>query len=464
MTSNKSAPTTSPHIDESSSPPVAIADFRTYHEHKYVLAARITARSVLQLEGQRDSDMPSYTEGLTVLTNYTDAIFALTAPEFGQGEFRSQDPNGKLVGDSVISQYGSAHFERRRLEATLFKPSTLKMYEDGVAHSLSSKLSQLLASPDDDGLSRIDLLPLLHSVLLAVTFRLVGLDTEDDNDDLALYDHYLSIANGVLVRYSTQPAATVLREAEAARDHLLKQYFEPAWNRREKLIAEVAAGRLEQSAVPNDLISLMIRNRKYFDSWDELLVLREATLFIHASATTTTNTTPFVIDEICRWVGDDPDRAAKIADEEFLTLAINEAIRLHPTLPILRRIAREAVTLPSGQPLQEGEIVGVSLADANLDEEVFGADAAEFNPFRTLPRGVDRSALGFGGGPHTCIGKPLVLGSVPGRPNPRNGTMKTVLIELFRNGVRPDPHDPATKETDILKDAYKRYPVLLEQA
>ena len=57
-----------------------------------------------------------------------------------------------------------------------------------------------------------------------------------------------------------------------------------------------------------------------------------------------------------------------------------------------------------------GDRVTLDLLSVNRDQSVFGDDAADFNPDRTLLEGVAPWGLSFGQGMHSCIGQDLASG------------------------------------------------------
>ncbi len=101
----------------------------------------------------------------------------------------------------------------------------------------------------------------------------------------------------------------------------------------------------------------------------------------------------------------------------LLDECIRETLRLKPPIIVIMRKVMETVhykefTIP------EGDYISVSPALAQVDPNVWGSDAAEFNPYRfdteTCPKTVEAlgqgafsSYLPFGAGRHRCIGEPF---------------------------------------------------------
>lgn len=99
-----------------------------------------------------------------------------------------------------------------------------------------------------------------------------------------------------------------------------------------------------------------------------------------------------------------PDQLAALrADPDLMPGAVDELIRwCGPTLLTVPRYAREDVVL-HGMPVAKGEAVVASVAAANRDPRVF-ADPDRFDLRR--PAGPP-GHLGFGHGPHFCLGAAL---------------------------------------------------------
>jgi hypothetical protein len=103
---------------------------------------------------------------------------------------------------------------------------------------------------------------------------------------------------------------------------------------------------------------------------------------------------------------------------------------------------------------------------ANRDPEVFGPDAAGFNPKRATPAdGTPRYGLGFGLGTHQCYGLRVVVGN-----DGKGGAHVMLLKKLMDAGVHPDPDNPPL---DLQKDMskfsiediprYTRYPAIFDR-
>ena len=96
---------------------------------------------------------------------------------------------------------------------------------------------------------------------------------------------------------------------------------------------------------------------------------------------------------------------------------------------------------------------------------MFGADAVEFNPRRQLPAIQPPYGLTFGVGIHTCLGRELAAGVVAKEntdpASHQYGTVTALARGLLGAGARPDPAKPAERDLRIAREAWAKYPVLL---
>lgn len=119
---------------------------------------------------------------------------------------------------------------------------------------------------------------------------------------------------------------------------------------------------------------------------------------------------------------DFPVSWSKAQDLTYLDTVVREALRVHPPTSIfLERIVSPAgLSLPDGRTLNPGTIVSMNSWTINQNEDVFGPDAATFNPDRWLKseneteegfqariRRMKKADMAFGHGVRSCLGKPI---------------------------------------------------------
>jgi cytochrome P450 len=94
-------------------------------------------------------------------------------------------------------------------------------------------------------------------------------------------------------------------------------------------------------------------------------------------------------------------------DDQFAIL--EEILRLEPVASLLHRRAVETVEGAQGTAMKEGELLCVSIRDANTDEAITGSCPFELDPDRAKRMKVVGPYMSFGDGPHRCPGAQVAL-------------------------------------------------------
>jgi hypothetical protein len=155
-----------------------------------------------------------------------------------------------------------------------------------------------------------------------------------------------------------------------------------------------------------------------------------------------------------------------VAAPHQLQRFVLESMRLHPSSPEAWRRAEAEIILADGTVVPPGDKVVIDLQTANRDVNVFGDDAAAFNPQRIIEGRVSPAGMSFGGGMHVCLGMNLVAGTVlrhAEEPQPDNhqfGTITLIIKELIERGMRVNPDKPPEKIAASERDVWATYPVL----
>ena len=129
-------------------------------------------------------------------------------------------------------------------------------------------------------------------------------------------------------------------------------------------------------------------------------------------------------------VGTDPTlRDRLIAQPHLVVAAVEEALRLEPSLPGLGRVTTEETSV-AGVTIPKGERVMLLYGSANRDPAVF-----DHPELFDIDRPNNSRHLTFGAGPHRCVGAPL------GRLE-----LRVVLEEVLRRMPRYRVSDPDAVE------------------
>ncbi|MFL2992638.1 MAG: cytochrome P450 [Acidimicrobiales bacterium] len=411
------------------------------------------------METIRDLVPPPHIQGIKHFVDYALVDEILRSKHFRQGSHQESQP---FFGDSLLTIDHDVHFERRRLQAPLFRKEALEYYEHKELLPLITKaLEECKEKRDENGVVRADLCALVRTMLArisAVTTGIDGVDTQERTD--AFRNYIEQLGTGATVEWSTEDHGEVISRILQIREGFVKEFYGPSVERRVGLIKEFENGNLSEEELPRDLITLMYLH--WNENWDEELPLRESTLYLVASSQTTTHAVPHLMIHLHEWFQEHPEDYEKRFDRDFLKQAGHEAIRLHLPSPALLRIALQDVTLSNDVEIKEGERVACLFTPANRDKTVFGNDARSFNPYRETPN-IKPWGFAFGGGEHTCIGRTLVTGLSARTDNDEgtDGTLVNIAAALFEAGIEIDPNDLPTYTELSYHDAYGRFPISL---
>jgi cytochrome P450 len=92
--------------------------------------------------------------------------------------------------------------------------------------------------------------------------------------------------------------------------------------------------------------------------------------------------------------------------------ALNEILRLEPVIGKLYRKTQEPVTVMSDDgeiTIPKGEKITFHVYDVNVDSNAVRESPTQLHAHRKLEKGVYRSLIGFGSGPHRCAGEHLAF-------------------------------------------------------
>lgn len=361
--------------------------------------------------------------GATHITDAGEISEVLLSRSFAQGAYATSREN--LARDTVGVLEGAPHLQRRRLMARLFSEDAIASYQQQHLFPVVERsLAEIAAARDSSGAVVADLVPLTQRCLYRVAAALTGIDGVDDPKAADRFIGQIrAITDGFMVDWLRQDSALVLRRGFEASEAFRREFFEPSAARRRELLAE-------GGEVPSDLITLMYGS--WDDSWDDEQPLREASLFLLASTQTTALSLVLYVLRLETWFGEHPEDRRLVADDpEFLRRAAFESLRLTVASPARIRRATEDVRLRSGREVKAGERVALWFIPANTESR-FGDDPTAFDPHRVVEDGAPWG-LAFGGGVHSCVGRPLVTGIKS--KSQADGTMVSIVRRFYEAGL-----------------------------
>ncbi len=376
------------------------------------------------------------------------------------------DEGGILMDKVLVTLHGDEHRLRRTVESQLFRRNFFRYYEEAVFPALLNETLEQFLERDE-----MDLKALGYRIMVHVSLAFAGIDRIDGTVDEADVQHRLLIQLGqaaTIGQYQgdRQP---ILDEISEAMVEFKTRFFSPSRQRRQLLVDAFNRGDIDETALPRDILTVLLMNENKLVMPDELM-MREVAFFYLAASHTSVHTLVHAVNEIFNWYAERPqDAAAMASDLPLLQRFVLESIRLHPSSPEAWRVAEQAVDLGENQAAA-GEKVVIDLQTANRDKTVFGEDAARFNPLRQHPPKVNPAGLSFGGGMHVCLGMNLVVGTllksgqILDPQNHQYGTIVLIIAELLRHGMRPHPNKAPEKIAASARDVWKIYPVVFAEA
>ncbi|MFI0774561.1 cytochrome P450 [Streptomyces sp. NPDC021212] len=314
-----------------------------------------------------------YGEPAWLATRYEDARLVLGDPRFSRAAAVGRDaPRVRpyAPGPGTISTFDPPEHSRlRRLVTKAFTVRQIDRLRPRVQRIADELVDAIRADGAPADLVEDFALPLPITVIC----ELLGVPFEDRADFRLWSEAFLSTT-----KYT-------LEEIKGYRT-LLRDYM-----------ADLAEQR--RTAPQEDLLSSLVAARENDDrlSEDELLSLSEAIL-IAGHETTATQLANFLYVLLTQ-----PDHLAALrADLALVPQAVEELLRFTPlgSGSMQPRYAREDVEM-GGVTVRAGEPVVVAINSANRDESVY-TDSGQLDLCRR-----EATHLGFGHGPHHCLGAPL---------------------------------------------------------
>jgi cytochrome P450 len=395
------------------------------------------------------------------ISTYRDASETLRHPDLRQALY---DEGAILMEKVLVNLHGDEHRRRRLIEGRVLRRDYFKWYE---AEVFPKTLEETFAPYRAAG--KVDVVDFGFRAMMNLTADFAGIDraarTPEETGQLLRILRVFGKA--ATLGQAVGDKAAIRAEIAAAIDEFDRVFFRPSRARREALIAEVAAGRLAEDDLPRDVLTELLRHAGELPL-DADVLLKEIGFYLLAGAFTTIHTMSHALHEVFVWMKEHPgDRDRLLRDRMFLQRCVHESIRLHPSSPTAGRRPTCPVHLPTGQDATPDDYVSVDLMAANRDTGVFGADAADYNPRREVPRSMTPYGMSFGLGAHACIGLNMAAGALP-RPDTdpathQYGTVALIIHTLLQAGATPDPDDPGVVDTSTIRRNWLKYPVVLER-
>ncbi|MEU2393456.1 cytochrome P450 [Streptomyces sp. NPDC007369] len=328
---------------------------------------------------RRESPVHRSTQGIWYLTRYADVETALGDLRLSNDRDRMTRAYGALGGDmKAFSRFTDRlgrvmtntdppdHARLRKLANRAFTARRVEALRDGIQRIVDRLVDEAVAAGPT-----MDLIEAVASPLpMSVVCELFGIPHEDLPQVKTWFRRFGRLTEDI-------------EESEAA----IGQY-------EEYLTGLISRRRAEPG---DDLISALVTVQARDDRLTDSELLSTCFVLITAGDETTTHLVGNSTLALLRH----PDQLARLReDPALIRTAVDELTRYDTPTQAIVRVVAEDVEI-GGQTLREGELVYLFLAAANRDPERFE------DPDRLdLTRPGNRH-LGFGNGPHFCLGGPL---------------------------------------------------------
>lgn len=306
-----------------------------------------------------------------LVTGHQLARECLTDPRLSLDERGALPPSaqesGRTVPRGIMSLDGPEHLRLRKLMATAFRANVVGGYRDAIERLCQRTIDRFVADGETDLVTAYTL-----PIPVGIVYEILGTPESLRLPPARCFALFYELAWTV----AADPAG-----ASALLDHLVTLIADkrdnPGDDLLSSLLAEVDRGVIRDE---DELVGLLLT---FMDAGHVSTIQFLGTAILHLLRR------PVLRDGLLSgavpWQG-----------------VVTELLRIDsPAQQSVVRYAVEDLRI-DGVPIAKGDRVTVSLAGANRDERVF-PDPDEFRPDRDA-----RAQLGFGHGPHMCVGAHLL--------------------------------------------------------
>jgi cytochrome P450 len=242
-----------------------------------------------------------------------------------------------------------------------------------------------------------------------------------------------------------------------------RHYLTPSIDRRLAIIAAVAGGLEPETALPRDVLTILLQAREKL-AMGHAQLLHEIIFFLLAGSHTSVHALTHVLHEMFAWFDAHPEeRGLAAQDPFFIQRCVHESLRLYPSSPIAKRRPDCPMNIPPIGEVGEDDDLIIHLDQANRDVDAFGADAESFCPHRAAAGRTSPYGLSMGMGMHACLGLNLAVGSVPkaGADPAKHhyGTVPMIVSALVAAGVSPHPEQSPVRDSTTTRATWACFPV-----
>jgi len=341
----------------------------------YPAYAQIRAHGPLQL--------PDMT--LNVFSSFQDCDDVLRHPSSASDRLKSTAAQRQIAEGAEDRPIGPPgflfldppdHTRLRKLVSKAFAPKVVKALEPDITALVDSLLDKAAGAGQFEVIN-----DLAYPLPVAVICRLLGVPIEDEPQ--------FSQASALLAA-ALDPVISFTGQAPDSFDEM---FAAGVWLRG--YLGDLIARRRREPG--DDLMSALIHVEESGDQLTEEEIIATCDLLLVAGHETTVN---LIANAILAMLRHPPQWAALGADPKRVSAVVEETLRYDPPVQLMGRIAADDMTIGDTN-IPKGDVMMLLLAAAHHDPAAVDRPD-EFDPDRETIR-----HLGFGKGPHFCLGAPL---------------------------------------------------------
>jgi cytochrome P450 len=322
--------------------------------------------------------------GVRIIGNFAAGRDVLRSPKVRQAGATSGAVDlSKPEEISFFFLDGEAHRKRRAAVAGLFAPKAIVTRHHVV---MNRAIGEITASLQQRGAAPLD--ELSWQMAVDVAADIVGLTNSDSNVNLA------KRVRAVLDSSVATPKNWFNKLVLGAKMLLAVNSFY-----KHDMVPAIAARKIEPK---DDVLSHLVK-----ENFSKRGMIMECLSYGGAGMMTTRE---FIV--MCAWHLFDNDalRTRFLNGDETDQFAIlEEILRLEPVAALIQRRIAEPLEAADGTVLPEGELVGINIREANIDEAITGPCPFELDPDRARRMKVVGPFMSFGDGPHRCPGAQVAM-------------------------------------------------------
>ncbi|HEX2285963.1 MAG TPA: cytochrome P450 [Mycobacterium sp.] len=322
---------------------------------------------------------------LNVFSSYRDCDDVLRHPSSASDRLKSTAAQREIAQGAEARPFGPPgflfldppdHTRLRRLVSKAFAPKVVKALEPEITALVDCLLDKVAKA------GRFEVIAdLAYPLPVAVICRLLGVPIEDEPQ--------FSRASALLAA-ALDPIVSFTGESPDSVDDMLQAGL---WLRG--YLRELIAQRRRDPG--EDLMSALIHVEEAGDQLTEEEIVATCNLLLVAGHETTVN---LIANAILAMLRQPVQWAALAAEPQRASAVVEETLRYDPPVQLVGRIAAEDMTIGDAT-VPKGDVMMLLLAAAHRDPAAVDRPD-EFDPDRETIR-----HLGFGKGPHFCLGAPL---------------------------------------------------------